>query len=938
MGVSGRSPLVGRVAERSVLAARVASLAAGRGGLVWVTGEPGIGKTALVEAMAEQARQAGCEVARSGADELMEAFPLRLMADCLGVSRASAEPLAVEIARILRGDDVGGVVDAVLAASERLVELVDVRCARAPMLLVAEDLQWADEPSLLAWNRLSRAVGQIPLLLVGTCRSSPARPVVRALAGLAAERDAVVLDLGPLAPDEVGQIAAGLVGPPGPTLTNELGRAGGNPFYVRELVEALSREQLLGAGPDGQVDLVSPIDGTPQSLSAMIGSRLRFLSDDTLRVLRSVALLGGEFSAAQWATVTGQSVGQIAADVHQAAAGGVLEASGERLRFRHELIRQVLVEQTPAGVRAVMQVEFARQLAGAGFDIDVVAQQLLTAGDRMPPWAVAWLAQLPESRLYPALGVSAQLLRRAHASVPAGSSEWQPIAVRLALVLFWLGQRGEAGRVAEDVVAHTTEPVLSARMRVIASRCAHRRGDFQHSFQLTVVADQDLPDQWRARLLAWNAMALRFFDEPEQPYDRAVESMRIARQSGDPLSIGHALLVLLCCARDRGEYLDAGLDEPPGTDPESLELYAKLLDSQMSLQFALGERAAFERTERRWHAFADRVGLGQYASAIGMAAVHCYEYGRWDDVLVYTDSLAEKILSDTPRSSAFGAAYRVALHREQPQLAARYLDATRYGGIHNETATGDNPTGDSTSSHPDEDFNMFDIRALQAAARGDRADELQWRRKLLAAPRWVLKDNWPDILRLLCVALELDDSATVAAVLEICREAPDVMYWHLATRCCRALVDDDTAELLALAEEFRAKGWTLVYVEILEEAAVRLARAGSSDAARSAFTDVVGVYDALGSNVDVRRASARMRPYGIRYSRRSSHRRASTGWAALTPAEQRVARLAAQGLSNPDIAKQLYLSRNTVQCHVSSILTKLILRSRVQLRDAVPDA
>src|SRR5690348_15400729 len=144
MSVAGhRSVMVGRVAERSVLAARVASLAAGQGGLVWVGGEPGIGKTALVGAMVEQAQQAGCEVARGAADELIEAFSRRLMVDCLGVSLAATQPLAVEIARILRGDAVGGVVDSVLAASERLMELVDVRCARAPMLLVAEDLQWA---------------------------------------------------------------------------------------------------------------------------------------------------------------------------------------------------------------------------------------------------------------------------------------------------------------------------------------------------------------------------------------------------------------------------------------------------------------------------------------------------------------------------------------------------------------------------------------------------------------------------------------------------------------------------------------------------------------------------------------------------------------------------------------------------------------------------
>src|SRR5258705_525836 len=83
--------------------------------------------------------------------------------------------------------------------------------------------------------------------------------------------------------------------------------------------------------------------------------------------------------------------------------------------------------------------------------------------------------------------------------------------------------RGEAGPVAEEVVAHTTDLVVSARMRVIATRCAGMRGDFPHALALTIMPDQDLPDSWRARLLAWNAMALRYHNEPEQAHDRAVQ-------------------------------------------------------------------------------------------------------------------------------------------------------------------------------------------------------------------------------------------------------------------------------------------------------------------------------------------------------------------------------------------------------------------------------
>jgi DNA-binding NarL/FixJ family response regulator len=70
---------------------------------------------------------------------------------------------------------------------------------------------------------------------------------------------------------------------------------------------------------------------------------------------------------------------------------------------------------------------------------------------------------------------------------------------------------------------------------------------------------------------------------------------------------------------------------------------------------------------------------------------------------------------------------------------------------------------------------------------------------------------------------------------------------------------------------------------------------------------------------------------GVRRGSRSPHRRATHGWESLTPTQQRIALLVAKGLSNPDIAAQLSVSRNTVQTHVSSILSKLDIRSRVEL-------
>ena len=97
------------------------------------------------------------------------------------------------------------------------------------------------------------------------------------------------------------------------------------------------------------------------------------------------------------------------------------------------------------------------------------------------------------------------------------------------------------------------------------------------------------------------------------------------------------------------------------------------------------------------------------------------------------------------------------------------------------------------------------------------------------------------------------------------------------------------------------------------------------------FTDAYALYAKLGAEWDLARTQARFRSYGIRRGPRVRHRQARRGWESLTPSETRVAAMVAQGMSNPQIAAQLFLSRRTVQTHVSHILAKLELQSRIDI-------
>lgn len=110
-----------------------------------------------------------------------------------------------------------------------------------------------------------------------------------------------------------------------------------------------------------------------------------------------------------------------------------------------------------------------------------------------------------------------------------------------------------------------------------------------------------------------------------------------------------------------------------------------------------------------------------------------------------------------------------------------------------------------------------------------------------------------------------------------------------------------------------------------------LAQRGDADAARAALDEALTHYGDLGADFDIRRANAHLRPYGMRRGQRGARRRPTTGWEALTPTELRVAELVADGGSNPDIAVAMFLSRRTVQTHVSHILTKLGARSRIEI-------
>src|SRR5215469_6626570 len=424
--VTQAGALIGRDSELAMLDVLVTEAAAGRGSPVLIEGEPGIGKSSLVRSAVARAADAGCQVFWGAGDELGQALPLLPLLEALRVREPSTDPRRSSILRLLRGEvpaDRGTDVSAALA--EQLLALVAEECRARAVILVVDDLQWADQASVALWGRLARSARQAPLLLVGTMRPVPQREDLQALRR--AVGDAARLQLAGLTEGASAELVAALLGGrPDDKLLRLADGAAGNPLYLTELVAALARSAAVTVTGAGIAELTN--GSVPRSLSAAIADRLGFVSGSVRQVLRAAALLGVDFAVPDLAIVLGRAVADLIPAVDEARAVGVLAESGNGLGFRHPLIRATLYDEMPAPVRTAWHREAGRALAGAGAPVDRVARQLLQAvsgpgaAGPVDEWMLTWLARTAEPLVRQAPQMAAKLLRQAVASSPADSA------------------------------------------------------------------------------------------------------------------------------------------------------------------------------------------------------------------------------------------------------------------------------------------------------------------------------------------------------------------------------------------------------------------------------------------------------------------------------------------------------------------------------------
>ncbi len=930
--VTPAGALIGRDSEIALLTELVQEVSAGRGSSVLIEGEPGIGKSALVRAVVAGAPEAGGQVFWGAGDELGQALPLVPFLDGLRVREPSTNPRRNTILRLLRGEiiaDRGTDVPAALA--EQLLALVTEQSATRPTILVVDDLQWADPTSITLWGRLARSARQVPLLLVGMMRPVPQRDDLLALRRVVG--DATRLQLAGLTGAAVSTLIATLAGgtPEGDLLRLADGAAG-NPLYVTELVAALARGSSLTVTEAGAAELAS--GSAPSSLSAAIADRLGFVGGPTREVLKAAALLGMEFAVPDLAIVLGRSVADLIPAVDEACAAGVLAESGHSLGFRHPLIRAALYDEMPAPVRAAWHRDVGRALAEAGAPPDRVARQMLRAvsgagapAEPMDEWMLDWLARTADSLVGQAPGVAAELLTRAVASSPPGSDRRGWFESRLADALFRIGDTAQAEQVANRALQQTCEPDLLVDLHWTLAQCRGLAGSSAESLATLdqALSSPGLSARHRARLLILAARTHFGLGEVEKAGRIATRALAEASEAGDNRAMGWSLHVLTIVATVQGKMTDALplFDQALAvtqTDPAPTDLRLLL---QINKAVVLGNLDRYEEAlavAGQARHLADQAGtvirLTQAHGALGQLF---FETGRWDDALAEVEIVYEDLNEPVAVCDGLGIAAVISFHRGEIDGARRLLAAA----VPHAQRIGHRligPLALARSLDCEHAGALPEALAALTDGFGGNTEEIQAVEDLLAdAARLAVATGDLDTARALA-----GHAAALAAEAEIPHRQANALY-------CRGLLDHGGPRLVTAAERYDDAGRPLLKAKALEAAAGEFVRSGDRSQARAAFTQAVEVYNALGAAADVARLQAAFRAHGIRRGPRAKHRQARSGWDSLTPTETKIAAFVEDGLSNPEIAARLMLSRRTVGTHVSHILKKLDVHSRTDI-------
>lgn len=386
-----RGRLIGREKELTELVSFWERAAGGEGHLVLLSGEPGVGKTRLSRELSVYAGLQGANVLvgqfqpeidvtylaiREAIRNFLRSQPLEEMGELIGSSAAEMIKILPEVGEIV-GDiipnpKIDGLEEERWRMFDHLTQFLLKIATKAPLMLVLEDLHWADSASLQFLHYLLRNTRHAPILVLGTYREvslDPARPFYEKLLGLNRERLYTRLALRRLDSMSTRKLVNVLLDNPlDSDLVDQIYQeTTGNPFFIEEVIKSLMGRNILRLKDDTWV-LVDNTDlHVPQSIQIAVGKRIANLSENSQAALKHASILGQTFDLDVLIEMTGQDEDHVLDALEEAEKALLIRESGRKgqddYHFEHALISQVLVEGTSMRRRARLH-----QLAGEAME------------------------------------------------------------------------------------------------------------------------------------------------------------------------------------------------------------------------------------------------------------------------------------------------------------------------------------------------------------------------------------------------------------------------------------------------------------------------------------------------------------------------------------------------------------------------------------------
>jgi ATP/maltotriose-dependent transcriptional regulator MalT len=622
---------------------------------------------------------------------------------------------------------------------------------------------------------------------------------------------------------------------------------------------------------------------------------------------------------------------ELTAPLREGLEAGFLYELGDDLTFRHELVWEAIYEDQPLGVRKALHIAAGEALAASGATAPRVAAHLERGAEPGDARAIEWLRRAAREIALGAPAAAVGLLRRARElaqDLPGHAG----LLIELVVALSWSGRLGEGERLARDVLSGPHDRSVDAALRLVLARAltlGGRNADAVRDVE-AALANRSAPEPERSELLAWGALAV-FPVDPARAEVWATEALGAAERGGFDSAAYIALTALSGSAFLRGDLEQAialatrsaqrassTADQPARRWPAAgMVLSVSLLEADR-----LDEAA---RTLQQRRARPEEVGAWGLASYGFCAALARFGCGEWEDARAEAKAgvaLAEEIGGRSGAVCGLAILALIAVHRDELDAAAEAVAAAE----------------DELERVEYQFYGHWAIwaRGLLAEARDDPAEGLialeeVWDLCVAAGSVPDCARLGPDLVRLKLTAGRLEEGREVADAVQRAAARLNTASARGAALRCRGLVEDDPQVLGAALEACRAASRPLERALAAEEAGAALARTAGRSEAAATLEEALAIYERLGAVRYAARVEAGLRELGVRKGRRGSRGRPRVGWESLTSTELRVVALVARGLTNADVARRLYVSRHTVESHLSHVFSKLGLASRVEL-------